>query len=149
LCERFSYSKERIEILKGFINFRMILNQLGITIGFQWLDGSFLEDVERKEERAPRDLDLVTFYGCISMDDQEVIKEKFPEFFSSVLAKEKFALDHFVVDYTAHPEHTVEYTRYWIQLFSHNRDQVWKGMLRLELNTPEIDQLALDYLNNK
>ena len=39
-------------------------------------------------------------------------------------------------------------TRYWIQLFTHNRLGVWKGILRLELNTAEIDQEALTYLNN-
>jgi hypothetical protein len=38
-------------------------------------------------------------------------------------------------------------TRYWIQLFTHNRLGVWKGILRLELNTTDIDKLALEHLN--
>ncbi len=33
-------------------------------------------------------------------------------------------------------------TRYWISLFSHNRLGVWKGMLRIALNTPSEDAAA-------
>ena len=40
------------------------------------------------------------------------------------------------------PAITVEQTRYWSLLFSHNRQAVWKGMLRIELNTPTEDQQA-------
>lgn len=37
---------------------------------------------------------------------------------------------------------TLEQTRYWILLFSHNRQGVWKGMLRIEINTPADDTAA-------
>jgi hypothetical protein len=37
---------------------------------------------------------------------------------------------------------TVDLTRYWILLFSHNRLGVWKGMLKVELNTPDHDAAA-------
>ena len=36
--------------------------KIGIGSGFQWLDGSFLENVEMTEKRDPGDLDLVTFF---------------------------------------------------------------------------------------
>ena len=148
LCEKFSYTNERIEILTGFINFRLRMNELDIKTGFQWLDGSFLEDIESKENRAPRDLDLVTFYRNISLDRQNEIIKTFPEFANPEAAKEKYYMDHYPVDYGYNPDTTVELSRYWVQLFSHNRDQVWKGMLRLELNTPDIDTDALLYLKN-
>jgi hypothetical protein len=37
-------------------------------------------------------------------------------------------------------------TRYWIGLFSHRRDGIWKGMLRMELNTAADDIAAGDFL---
>ena len=45
------------------------------------------------------------------------------------------------------PIATVEQSSYWIQLFSHNRDAVWKGMLQIGLNTPTDDADALMFLN--
>tara|TARA_B110001450_G_C17662796_1_gene498063 strand:+ start:2659 stop:3219 length:561 start_codon:yes stop_codon:yes gene_type:complete len=148
LCEKYAYTRERIEILKGFINFRNILNQLNILDGFQWLDGSFLENIEQLENRPPNDLDLVTFYKGIDIPQQQQIAVKFPEFSSSQLSKQSFKIDHYPVDYGYNPDVTVEITRYWLQLFSHKRNSVWKGMLRIELNTPKIDLNALNLLNN-
>ncbi|CAK0770435.1 hypothetical protein CCP3SC1_50035 [Gammaproteobacteria bacterium] len=41
---------------------------------------------------------------------------------------------------------TLEQARYWILLFSHNRLGVWKGMLKIDLNTPKEDELARQQL---
>lgn len=60
LVDRFASSNVRKEILKGYLDHRAALLNLGIT-GFQWLDGSFLEDIEALESRPPGDIDLVTF----------------------------------------------------------------------------------------
>ena len=60
--DRFSSSKERIAILDGFLRFRNELHEVGFVSGFQWLDGSFLENIEDLEDRHPNDLDVVTFY---------------------------------------------------------------------------------------
>ncbi len=147
LCHKFAITKERIEILKGLILFRKRLNENGIIYGFQWLDGSFLENIEKIENRPPRDIDLVTFYSGLSKEQEQSLITQFPEFFSQRLSKEQYKLHHYVVDYTFNPDVTVERTRYWIQLFTHNRYGMWKGMLRLPLNTPVEDQHAFDYLN--
>ena len=146
LCHKFATSADIIEILKGLVHFRLKLNANGILYGFQWLDGSFLENIEKIESRSPRDLDIVTFYGGLSEQEQVIIHQNFPEFIFSRKSKENFKLDHYPVDYTFNPEVTVERTRYWIQLFTHNRNGVWKGMLRLSLNTPIDDQHAIEYL---
>lgn len=37
---------ERITILEGFLRFRQKLNEEGIINGVQWLDGSFIIDIE-------------------------------------------------------------------------------------------------------
>lgn len=148
LCHKFSTSVERIEILKMFVLFRQKLTSLNIINGFQWLDGSFLENIELSESRAPRDLDLVTFYGGIDMTEQSRIATIFPEFANPILAKTNYMLDHYAIDYTFHPNVTVEQTRYWLQLFTHNRLGVWKGILNIPLNTPVEDIHAINFLNS-
>ena len=148
LCHAFSTSKNRIAILKNFVSFRQQLTAYGVIHGFQWLDGSFLENIEITETRPPNDLDVVTFYGGLSISDQTTIRSSFPEFSNPVLSKSKFQLDHYAVDFTFSPVVTVEQTRYWLQLFTHNRNGVWKGMLTIPLNTPVDDQHALDFLTS-
>lgn len=147
-CKHFATSKERVEILKGLLQFRNKMNKTGILTGFQWLDGSFLENIEVKENRPPNDLDIVTFYGFISDETQNAITENFKEFISNELSKINYRLDHYIVDFCYDPLVTVEQTKYWLQLFSHNRDGVWKGMIQLELNTPNEDSNALNHLNS-
>lgn len=149
LCDRFSTSNARILILKNYIAFRQLLTKNGVVNGFQWLDGSFLENIESTEKRNPNDLDLVTFFSGPSIPDLARLGAAFPEFVNPGLAKINFKLDHYAVDYCFNPEVTVEITRYWLQLFTHNRVGVWKGILRLPLNTPIDDQFAMDFLNAK
>jgi hypothetical protein len=55
-------STQRKEILRGLLRYRQELANLGFTTGFQWLSGSFMEDIETLETRHPQDVDLVTFY---------------------------------------------------------------------------------------
>jgi hypothetical protein len=148
LCHRFSTSNQRIQILTNFVAFRQRMNAMNIVKGFQWLDGSFLEDIEAAENRPPQDLDVVTFYGGFTIAEQTNFKVTFPEFTIPSLAKNNYLLDHYAVDYCYSPDVTVEQTRYWLQLFTHNRLGVWKGILRLPLNTTIDDQQALDYLNS-
>ncbi|EQM69549.1 hypothetical protein L682_01095 [Aquipseudomonas alcaligenes OT 69] len=63
LVERFCTSLERCDILSGFLRHRSEIHRIGIVSGLQWLDGSFMEDVELLEGRAPNDIDVVTFAG--------------------------------------------------------------------------------------
>lgn len=58
---RFGTTTERRRVLRGFLDYRATLHGLGLHDGFQWLDGSFTEQVELLERRAPRDIDVVTF----------------------------------------------------------------------------------------
>jgi hypothetical protein len=64
---------------------------------------------------------------------------RFPEFASPILSKANFSLDHYPFDAGFDPTFTLEQTRYWILLFSHNRLGVWKGMLKIEIDTPSAD----------
>lgn len=146
LCERFGMTAERREILCKFLDFRERLRGEGLTTGFQWLDGSFLEDVETRESRPPKDLDVVTVYWGYDRAFQTGLIARFREFSSPRLSKAAYSLDHYNFDASFDPAVTLEQTRYWILLFSHNRQGVWKGMLRIELNTPNEDALARQHL---
>lgn len=44
---------------------------------------------------------------------------------------------------------TMDWTKYWIQLFGHNRLGIRKGMLEIQMfDNPKIDILAMSYLNS-
>src|SRR5437867_13022888 len=60
---RFHTSAERAAILTGFLDYRAALHAAGLTTGFQWLDGSFMEHIEvGARRRPPNDIDVVSFY---------------------------------------------------------------------------------------
>ncbi len=142
LCQQLGSTPERRRILKLFLDFRQRLVSEGLTAGFQWLDGSFVEDVETREGRPPKDLDVATVYWGYDIPFQQQLMTNFPEFANPMLAKPNYSLDHYPFDASYSPEATVELARYWISLFSHNRLAVWKGMLRVELDTAADDSAA-------
>src|SRR5262245_46169853 len=120
VCVKFATSQERREILQRWLAFRSRLTGFQIVTGFQWLDGSFLENIEVTENRAPRDLDVITFF--LPPPDPNyatAILTNFLEFVDPDLSKANFQLDHFPVNLARHPYENVEHTRYWTGLFSH------------------------------
>ncbi len=148
LCQRLGTSPERRAILGRFLDFRERLRTEGLTTGFQWVDGSFVEDIEARDGRSPNDLDVVTVYWGYDDTFQSGLVGRFPEVASPSLSKTNFCLDHYPFDAGFHPELTLDQTRYWILLFSHNRLGVWKGMLKIELNTPAEDAAARQEIAN-
>jgi hypothetical protein len=149
-CERFGTSKKRLQILKGFLEFRLKIYELDIVDGFQWLDGSFTQNIELSENRDPNDIDVLTLYkGFRNTDSDSIIANSFQEFVSPKLSKANYSVDHYPFPYADIPEQTVELTRYWVQLFSHNRSGVWKGMLRIEFENKEIEEALLIDITKK
>jgi len=143
--EHFATSKERIEILIGFLKYRYDLRCLGIKNGFQWLDGSFVENVEKTRGRAPNDIDLVTFahrpVGFI-LDDWKNFVEANIGLFSPEMAKASYKCDAYFVDLDLPTKAIVSHTKYWFGLFSHQREtSLWKGMLEIDLSYNETDIL--------
>jgi hypothetical protein len=142
LCQKLGTTPERRAILDKFLDFRERLRTEGLTTGFQWLDGSFLEDVETRLGRPPADLDVVTVYWGYDIQFQMGLAARLPEFANPRLAKATYSLDHYPLDADNSPQTTVEWARYWSLLFSHNRLGVWKGMLKIDLDTPRDDLAA-------
>jgi hypothetical protein len=147
LVQRFANSAPRSVILDGLLRYRADLRSLGFVSGFQWLDGSFVEDVEAREDRAPKDIDLVTFaYAPAGMSKPQInqMMAGRPHLFDRDACKTGFLCDTFLVNLTTSPESLVTQTRYWYGLYSHRRgDALWKGMLQLPLDSDDAAARAM------
>ncbi|MBP2304605.1 hypothetical protein GBZ48_17790 [Azospirillum melinis] len=151
-CRRFCTSPKRLEILKGFLRYRKSLHDIGIPGGFQWIDGSFSEDIESIEGRNPNDVDVVTFFdrphNCDTSAKWRDFFDSHIMFFDPSTSKEAFLCDAYPVDLGMAPLKLVSTTRYWFGLFSHRRvSNIWKGMVQLPLGNAGYDQAASDYLD--
>lgn len=148
LIIRFGTSPERVQILDGLLRYREALHACGLQHGFQWLDGSFLEEIETLEGREPRDIDVVTFYHLPSGKSQLDILQSNPNLFNHGQVKKDFFVDAFLVQLSANaPESLVERSAYWYSVWSHRRDDIWKGFLQINL-APEEDIVAAANLNS-
>lgn len=142
LIMNYSTSPERTKILQGLLKFRSHLHQLGLRQGFQWLDGSFLENIEALQQRPPRDIDVVTF--LLAEPETEPDLEQ-PVFYQD-WAKSEYSVDsYFVEAFALPPEQLVSWSTYWYSMWSHRRNQAWKGYLQIDLD-PREDAAACDYL---
>lgn len=140
---RFSTSAERRSVLTGLLDYRAALHNIGICEGFQWLDGSFLEDVETLERRAPRDMDVVTFmHTPANFNDADLTALDHDS------VKALFHVDAYVVELDEIPlRELVFYSAYWYSMWSHRRNQAWKGYLQIGL-TPNDDVQARQWLTD-
>jgi hypothetical protein len=126
-------SSGRAKILDGWLRHRAELRSLGFQRGFQWLDGSFLENKE------PQDLDVVTFVFPPAM----VNRQQLLSVVDRARIKQNYLLDAFFVNLSGSPETIVNTSRYYFGLFSHRRqDDLWKGMLQVSLDNVADDTAA-------
>ncbi|WP_052200929.1 hypothetical protein [Terriglobus sp. TAA 43] len=151
VVQRFSHSSERRTILAGFLAHRAHLIGIGIT-GVQWLDGSFLEDIENTEERSPGDIDVVSF--IVRPPAYQADNDAWNTFwmghstaFDPEQAKVSYQTDAYFVDVMWGPAYVIKQTAYWFGLFSHKRSTgLWKGMLEVVLDSQQDDAAASQLL---
>lgn len=145
VVRRFGSSLERVSILRGLLSYRSAFRAIGVVDGWQWLDGSFVENVEATRKRPPSDLDLVTFsrVPCDPAAKQEfVIANR--DLFVPGRTKALYKCDAFFIDLDKKPELLVDDTRYWFGLFSHQRETLlWKGMLKVPMQSDDEAALAM------
>lgn len=147
LFDRFAISPERMAILDGLLRFRADLHAAGITSGFQWLDGSFLEQVEVLEGRAPRDMDVVTFLELPQGIDQRSLIQRHGTLFDQKHVKAAYSMDAYFSVLGQPTNHwQVKYIAYWYSMWSHRRDGRWKGFVQVDLD-PSQDGDARAILN--
>lgn len=115
---------------------RSALHGAGVAQGFQWLDGSVLEHVELIEGRAPNDIDVVTFYRLPPNLTQRHLAA--PALF---LAHKEVKTTYHVDGYLEHlgmdAERLTRRTAYWHSVWSHRRNQLWKGFVQVDLAPTE------------
>lgn len=149
LIRRFATSPQRRAILAGFLRYRADLHALGLTQGFQWLDGSFLEDVERLENQPPNDLDVVTFFDLPREVSPESLYDRNKEIFHHDSSKRMYHVDGYfvqlLVDDFGDVDDIIDQTTYWYSMWSHRRNQMWKGFLKIDLAPVEDEDSLLAF----
>lgn len=134
---RFSRTPERHDILSGFLQYRAALHSQGYVSGFQWLNGSFMEHIEIRAGRPPRDLDVVTFLNSPGVPQPTALPQP-EDAFDNALAKQRFKVDAYILELDQMPPREITlWSAYWYSMWSHSRDKTWKGFLQIELNPHE------------
>ena len=141
---RFNTSPDRNAILDGFLRFRAALHGAGVVTGFQWIDGSFLEDIETLEARPPNDIDVVTFYYLPAGMTQAMLLALNPNSAPS-RAKAAYRVEGYYQQLGAASERLVRQSAYWYSVWSHRRSLAWKGYIEVALD-PANDAAALALL---
>ncbi len=132
---RFGTTKKRQTILQGLLDFRAALHTAGLDSGFQWVNGSFLEDIETIENRPPADMDVVTFFSLPQGQTQQSFASTHPDLFNHKDTKTRFHVDAYFVPLEDNPpEYLVERSVYWYSLWSHRRNGQWKGYLQIDIS---------------
>lgn len=149
VIESFSTSADRIAILQGFLALRARLHAIGLVSGFQWIDGSFLEQIEVLASRSPADIDVVTYFDLPAGDTEADVVAKHPILFDHSHVKIAFHVDHYpAVLGKPMDASQIRQISYWYSMWSHRRDGLWKGFVQVSLD-PLEDLPALQMLATK
>lgn len=134
LVERYATSVHRVRVLEGLLAYRAELRRIGLSGGFQWIDGSFVETLNRE----PNDVDVVTVASLPASCDPADEK-----LFDAREARKRFLCDAYFVDLAGAPLRTVAESVYWYGLFSHQRQTLrWKGIVQIDLAPHDGDEPA-------
>lgn len=146
----FGTTPARRKLLVGLLDYRALLMSLGYDLGVQFVDGSFVENVEAREGRDPGDIDVFSFlqrperyrHNSQSWATQGVVEWQ-SQIIDRVENKKRFGLDTYAVAVDqCQVDDTIAFTVYWYSLFSHKRvTHDWKGFLRIGLD-PADDAVA-------
>ncbi len=136
---RFGQSVERRSLINGLLRYRALLQQAGVGAGFQWINGSFVEDVERIRGRPPADIDVVSFISLPTGVSELDFYGSHGEIFDRDYIKSYFPIDGYIVAMDpTRPETVLLAIRnavYWYSVWSHTREHRWKGYIELDLDS--------------
>jgi hypothetical protein len=143
LVMRFATSQTRCQILHGFLTYRSELHAMGLQQGFQWIDGSFAEHVEMLEQRVPKDVDVVSF---VHIPDHFNPTSQQNSVLDHGHTKATYRVDAYIVETNLLlPNNLIKQSTYWYSMWSHRRNQTWKGYLQVDLS-PTGDATANAWL---
>lgn len=147
-CQRFGSTADRCAVLRGLLDLRDAFFGAGLADGYQWIDGSFVEDVERIRGRPPADIDVVTFAALGDAAAQRALAARSPKLFDRAHIKATFHVDHYYVqtDSGLLTEPFARRVAYWYSMWGHQRDtERWKGFVSVSLQSN--DNLARMWLS--
>jgi hypothetical protein len=143
-------SPSRCNLIHGLLSYRSVMTNLGYTEGLQFIDGSFVENVEAREGRDPGDIDVFSFLvrpnhyrTNPALWNASGFVEWATEIADRNRNKSRFGLDTYAIAVDQQgPLGLINETIYWYSLFAHKRiTHDWKGFVRIPLN-PADDAAA-------
>ena len=138
LVLRFGDTTARRELLVGLMGYRAALHAAGLRHGFQWVNGSFVEDTTQHGHREPNDIDVVTFLRIPGDQTQAHLAQNNRPLFDLEANRRRYGVDAYTVVLDAgDPSHLVRMTAYWNNLWSHDLNRHWKGYLEIDLSDDE------------
>jgi len=152
VVERFCTSQDRAKLLKGLNEYRRHLHSGGFVAGAQWIDGSFVEDVEKTRRRSPNDIDIVTLYhrpikyaANPQLWSQEYTTYLRGKFFDTHSIKPIYLCDSYDIDLDAGAKPLVRNTTYWFGLFTDMRGSgSKKGIIEVPLAVDPMEFEAVE-----
>ena len=100
LVASFATTEHRRGLLIGFLAFRAALHEAGLVRGFQWVDGSFVQNIEETDGLAPNDIDVVTFFYIPDDGSTGEFSRDFRELFDRRIMREGMLLIHIIPNST-------------------------------------------------
>lgn len=153
LVQGFGTTPRRKSLLRNLIAYRTILAGGGYQSGLQFIDGSFVEDVEARGKE-PGDIDVFSLLNVPSqyVQNPPLWQQGGFQFWAEEVQnqpknKARFELDTYAILVEDFPLlGLLKNVMYWHSLFSHQRDTfAWKGFVALVLD-PVQDAAALTML---
>jgi hypothetical protein len=152
IVHRLGTSAHRNQLLRGLLDYRAALRGIGLIEGFQWIDGSFVEDKELVRGLAPSDIDVVTLFERTGFENDEpgwrahIAPHRFT-LFNPRHCKATYRCDAYPIDLGTSGTNVARQSAFWFSLFSHQRDSFrWKGIIQCPLGPDGIDTDASDEL---
>jgi len=85
---------------------------MGIVSGIQWLNGSFMENVEMLEGRPPNDMDVVTFADVSAAIQQSLTADDVQKLTDTEWIKTSYRVDFYINLLSDPPETLIELAAY-------------------------------------
>jgi hypothetical protein len=153
LVHRFGVTDLRNRYLRGLLELRAKLRSLGVTSGFQWIDGSFVEDKEARGLE-PGDIDIVTVFNRPAGFNDSLLWQAYvmphASLFNPAYCKTAFNCEAFYIDLGNSGQAVAQQSAFWFGLFSHQRSTYrWKGIVEVNLGPDPIDQAASNELTRR
>jgi hypothetical protein len=151
LCFAFGTSAHRRGLLRNLIGYRALIASDDFVEGLQFVNGSFVENIEATEGRNPNDIDVFSLLmpPAKYVNSPALWQQTGSAFWQNEIAdnpknKNRFSLDVYglMVD-VGNLGLFLQRSLYWSSLFSHKRsNHDWKGFVAVPLNAAD-DQAAL------